>query len=231
MIKEEQDYVIRIVGNDGEFLQITDLQNQYKGKIHKSLIEDNHFEMMDPKFNNMGENCYNVGKTCFEHWFKEEIAAAIKKQIDLFYQNIPLFVENQQMILSNPTYYSIVLPAHFYAAQWLAARKATLGELLQIWENESEFSTTCEKCGGKSVVYRFVGSILSGTLFETSNICVKCGNRGNRAGTHSFSVLRSARIKYKPIEPIAEIPDTIESLVETCKSKGRHIERILINKT
>ena len=222
---EEQDYVIRVVSNDGEFLQITDLKKQYKGKIHKSLIKDNQFEMMDPKFNNIGENCYNVGKRCFEHWFKKDIEAESKRikteQINLFYPNIPLFVEeeNQKMILSDPKYYSIIAPERFYGMMYclVGNPKITLGELLQIWEKETVFGTTCSKCGGKSVVYCFGGSPLSGRIFEAENICVECGKRGNSAGTHSFGALWKVRLKYKPIEPIAERPDTIESLVEACK--------------
>jgi len=179
------DYVIRVVSNDGEFLQITDLQNRYKGKIHKSLIKT--------------------------------------EQFNLFYPNIPLFVEekNRQMILSNPKYYSIVAPEPFFGMMYFSSvrsAKVTLGELLQIWENEPVFSIACKKCGGKSVIYRFGGSPLSGTMFETKNICVECGSMGNGAD-HNFGVLRSTRLNYKPIEPIAEKPDTIESLIETCKSK------------
>jgi hypothetical protein len=143
-------------------------------------------------------------------------------KIELFYQSIPLFVENQKMILSDPTYYSIVLPAHFYYAQWVATRKVTLGELLQIWENEPVFSTTCKKCGGKSVVYSFGGSVLSGRIVGVCNICVKCGNRGNQAGTHSFGTLWHTRRNYKPIEPIAETPCTIESLVELCQRQSEN---------
>jgi hypothetical protein len=223
--EQQQDYIIRVVGNDGKFLQITDLQNKYKGKIHKSLIEDNHFEMMDPKIYNIAENCYNVGKSCFEYWLKKDIEAEAKRirkeQFNLFYPNVPLFTEegNQKMILSNPNYYSIVAPENFYRMSYIYDKrtKITLGELLQIWENKPVFSTTCKKCKGKSVLYRFGGSPLSGTLFEAENICVECGNRGNGAGTHIFNALWKTRLKYKPIEPIAEKPDTIESLVKTCK--------------
>jgi hypothetical protein len=142
------------------------------------------------------------------------------EQFNLFYPNIPLFVkeENQKMILSNPKYYSIIAPEHFYGMMYVSARNTvTLGELLQIWENEKVFSTTCSKCGGKSVLYRFGGSPLSGTLFEAENICVECGKRGNGAGTHIFYTLWKTRLNYKPIQPIAEKPDTIESLVKTCK--------------
>jgi hypothetical protein len=131
-----------------------------------------------------------------------------------------LFVEekNRQMILANPNYYSIVAPEHFYNVMG-TLNPITLGRLLQIWENEPVFSTTCKKCGGKSVVYQFGGSPLSGRLSIAKNICIACGNRGNGAGTHSFGTLRETCRKYKLIEPIAETPDTIESLVEACKSK------------
>ena len=225
--EEQQGYIIRVVGEKGKFLQITDLQNRYKGKIHKSLIKDNQFEMMDPKFNNIGENCYDVGHRCFEHWLKKDIEAEVERirteQFNLFYLNIPLFFkeENRKMILSNSNYYSIVAPEPFFGIMYFSSArsaKVTLGELLQIWKNETDFSVTCSKCGGKSVVYRFGGSPLSGTLFEAKNICIECGNMGNGAG-HNFGVLRCARLKYNPIKPIAETPDTIESLVEACKTK------------
>jgi len=226
--EKKQDYVIRVVSNDGEFLLITDLQNRYKSKIHQSLIKDNQFEMLDPQINNVGENCYNVGKSCFEKWLKNDIEAEAKRirteQTNLFYPNIPLFLEeeNQKMILSEPQLYSIAAPERFYGMMYITAgnTKVTLGELLQIWEHEPVFSTTCKKCGGKSVVYFFGGSPLSGRIFEVENICIQCGKRENKVDTHSFGDLWRTRLKYKPIEPIAETPDTIESLVELCKKRS-----------
>ena len=165
---------------------------------------------------------------------RKDIEAEAKRikteQFNLFYPNIPLFVkeENRKMILSNPNYYSIVAPKFFYGMSYAinSTQKVTLGELLQIWENEPVFNTTCKKCGGKSVVYYFLGSALSGKIFEAENICVECGKKGNRTGAHSMGPLWETRLKYKPIEPIAERPDTIESLVEACKSKRELLETV-----
>lgn len=214
MINNELDYSIKIVDKKGDFLFITDLQDKYKSKIHKSFIEDKHVEQMHDR----GENYYSVGKSYFESWFKKEIEA---EQIKLFYSNIPLFIEkeNQLKILSNSKLYGIVAPKPFFNMMYISSwqnRIITLGELLQIWKNEPIFSTNCPKCKGKSLVYHFGGSPLSGGLFEANNICTTCSYMGNGAGTQSFGALWQARLKYQPIKPFAVKPKSIEFLIKSC---------------
>jgi hypothetical protein len=141
-----------------------------------------------------------------------------------FYIHIPLFWENREAILRDPRYYSIVAPDHLYAT-FGATDKITLGELLQIWENETEYSCKCSackglfhKCGGKAVVYYFAGSPLSGKIFASENICVECGRFGKGTGAISFGKLVTARHKYAPIEPMAETPALLDELVAKCLS-------------
>ena len=70
-----------------------------------------------------------------------------------------------------------------------------------------------------AALYRFGGSPLSGTIFESKNICIKCGKLGSGAGTNSFGNLYGTRRKYTPIEPISNNPATLEELVKVCKNK------------
>ena len=142
---------------------------------------------------------------------------------DIFYLQIPLFWANREMILKEPRYYSITAPHHFYAMMYMLAGNpiVNLGQLLQIWEKEKIFSVECGHCGGKAVVFRFGGSPLSGTVFELKTICLACGklyDPPNR-NTFSFGKLRIKSAKYPPIEPIAEMPASVQELVAACKGE------------
>lgn len=223
-INDDKKYIIKVTGTDGDYLQITDLKNKYGGKIHKSLITDNNFEMLDPKINKITKNCYDVGRSCFEEWFKEAKEKERNELINLFYQNIPLYTEevNWEMIIENPKFYSITAPIHFYTTLYFSTtgQVVTLGELLQIWENEEFFCTCCSQCGGKSVLYRFGGSPLSGTIFEANNICTNCGHRDKSTNAESLGILLKARRKYSPITPIADTPASIQTLVNACEKQS-----------
>jgi hypothetical protein len=151
-----------------------------------------------------------------------------REQSDLFYQNIPLFMEKRNMILNDPRLYGVKAPKTFYSSMYVStgSEQVTLGELLNIWENEEAFTVICnklkglKKCGGKAVVYFFGGSPLSGSLFEKKAICTKCGNMKNNDTDGSFGNLRRIRGKYSPIEPIVQNPASIEELVAVCKGEN-----------
>ena len=213
----ERNFTIKITGKVGEYLQITDIDYKYKAQINNSLIADNNYEVID--------NVFEVSRDCFCQWFKKDIEAETKKirdeRFNLFYPNIPLFWRNREMILKKTRYYSIVAPEDFYGMMYVAAGrlKITLGELLQIWKNEVIFSTECPNCGGKAVVYRFGGSPLSGTIFEKKTICLKCGKMDNPPKGGSFGQMRKSRSEYLPIEPITEVPASLQELVAVCKGE------------
>lgn len=210
---------VKITGKEGEYLQITDLDGKYKAQIHESIIMDNNYEVID--------NVIKVSEDSFDYWFKKDIEAEAKRirdeRFNLFYPNIPLFWKNREMILSEPRYYSVVAPEHFYGMMYMLAGNpiVTLGELLQIWEKEEVFSVECKSCGGKSVVYRFGGSPLSGSIFEKKTICLQCGKTDNPPKVGSFGQMwNTIRSKYSPIEPIAETPTSLQELVNVCQGSN-----------
>jgi len=210
----ERNYFIKIIGKEGEYLKITDSHCKYKTQIHESIIADNNYDVIDNEF--------KVSADSFNLWFKEDIEAETKRirdeRFNLFYPNIPLFWRNRKLILKEPRYYSIKTPETLFDAMYCdKGLYVTLGELLQIWENEAIFSVECNTCGGKSVIYRFGGSPLSGTLFEKKAICLQCGKTDNLQRNGSFGQMQDIRAKYSLLEPIAETPASLQELVEVCK--------------
>jgi len=210
----ERNCSIKITGKEGEYLQITDMNDKYKSQVHESIITDNNYEVID--------NVVKVSKDFFNHWFKKDIEAEAKRNSKLFYSNIPLFWENRKMILKEPRYYSIVTPEYFGGTSIGGGFRITLNALLQIWEKEKIISAECPNCGGKSVVYRFGGSSLSGCVV-TKAICTRCGKKSEPPPNGSLDQLLSIRTrkKYSPIEPMAKPHATIEELVDVCKNERR----------
>jgi hypothetical protein len=218
----ERNCIVKVTGKEGEYLQITDMNCKYKAQIHESLIMDNNYEVIDSEF--------EVSEDSFNHWFKKDIEAEKKRirdeRFNLFYPNISLFWDNREMILKEPRYYSIIAPEHFYGMMYVLSGnpKVTLGELLQMWENEEDLSVECNACGGKSVVYRFGGSPLSGTIFEKKTICLQCGKIDNPPKYGSLGGMMKSRLKYSPIEPIAETPASLQELVAACEGDVDEID-------
>jgi hypothetical protein len=199
---------ISITGQDGDYLLIADLEKNYKSRIHKSLIIDNELEVVNGKF--------QIDGTLYKEWFKDAMRNAFSELCDLFYSNIPLFVEKRDVILQNQRYYSIIAPKAFYTGMFIGSRAITLGEMLLIWENEPDFVRDCE-CGGRRIIYSFMGSPLSGSC-SASNICLQCGKeKVIREG--NFSELMMIKGKYHPIEPFSDNPVAVKELIAILEGK------------
>ena len=125
------EMIISIIGQDGDYLLISDTEKNYKGKIHKSLIVDNELEVVN------GKTC--ISPTMYQEWFRESISKAFKELCILFYSHIPLFMEKKNVILNNPSFYSIIAPRAFYDGMFIGSGSITLGEMLLLWEKESFF--------------------------------------------------------------------------------------------
>ena len=52
---------------------------------------------------------------------------------DLFYTNIPLFIQKQDVILSDPRFYAIRAPRIFFGGIHIGNYFSTLGEMLLLW--------------------------------------------------------------------------------------------------
>ena len=211
----EKDYVVKVIKGEGDFLHIK--CKGYSTKIPKSFIKDNGLKI--------NSNKIHINQELYYNWFKEAYEAEQEHErkrneiYDSFYPYIPLFWENREMILKEPRYYSVQSPFYFMGAAYTGASLVTLGELLRIWERESAFSITCEKCGGKRIVFNFSGSPLSGAIGLCENICLQCGEFGNGSGASRFSELMRPRLQYQPLQPIAENPASYKELIAACKGE------------
>jgi hypothetical protein len=100
---------------------------------------------------------------------------------------------------------------------YMGESSITLGELLQLWDDEESMIFRC-KCGGKSVCFQSSGSPFSGTQGLSATICLECAKIELKGAIGSR--LREkivARQKYQPLEPRAEKTATISELKEACQ--------------
>jgi hypothetical protein len=198
--------IIRITGEDGDFLLIADPKTNYQGRIHKSLIADNHYEPVD--------NWLEIDEIQYRHWFLDDRRKAFEEDCQLFYANIPLFVEKREVIWRNPRFYCIEPPYGFGGGMFVECSSITLGDMLALWETEPVFSRKC-KCGGRTVIYSFAGSILSGGS-SASGVCLQChkvGSYGGSGFSAFFHALRKHRMKYIGTDP-APIKELIATLTD-----------------
>ena len=193
---------IIITGQDGDYLLIADTLKGYKSRIHKSLLAANELDVADGKT--------QISQTLYQAWFSEAMAEALQELYKLFCSHIPLFIEKQNDIMQNPRYYSIRSPLAFYDGMFVGSGGITLGEMILLWEKESAFSQPCD-CGGQSVIYRFLGSPLSGSCSALC-ICRKCGI-DSKTRRINFNNLWLTRRKYNPIEPVSNNPIAIKDLI------------------
>ena len=124
-----------------------------------------------------------------------------EKLCDLFYTNIPLFIQKQDIILSESRFYAIRSPRIFFGGVHIGNYFSTLEKMLSLWKNESHFSGKC-KCGGSTVVYHFNISELSGSFAYKT--CLKCGNlTKTRCDAKSIievsNKYKSAAVSYGPV--------------------------------
>jgi len=175
----------------------------------------------DYKSGKQSEHSYQESDAVHEADLSESEQKAHRKRCELFYSNIPLFIENKGLILNDPSLSGIRAPMTFYETMYMSFGREdiTLGELLQIWANEPTFQVKCGECGGVAVIYRFGGSPLSGTLHEKKSICTKCHHVETEDKSGSFGTLQSARGKYAPIEPVATEHHSVEYLCSICNGE------------
>jgi hypothetical protein len=207
---------IEIIGEENEFLYITDGKDQYVSKIHKSLIPDNELKIEKRKI--------IISNSLYIAWFKSEIQkniqGIIQKREGLILDNIALLLAHKDKIINEPGFHNILASGLFYGHQFGVPKNSliTIGELLEIWSKEPYFSSQC-KCEGNSYVYHFGGSVLSGAVIWRTK-CVRCGKLiTGRSGR--FRTMMEIRRAYNPLpEPILYDLDAFEQLIDVLKSKS-----------
>ena len=153
---------------------------------------------------------------------RKSVEKNFEELCNLFYSNIPLFVQKQDFILNDPRFCSIRSPKVFYSGAHIGNCFSTLGKMLMFWKNETRFSEKCN-CGGKTVVYHFGISNLSGCI--ANKICLKCGKLLKTP--YSFKYSFKGLHKYKWNEDDYCEPVAIAELVNYLKDENHQINTLL----
>ncbi|QEN03322.1 hypothetical protein EW093_00905 [Thiospirochaeta perfilievii] len=99
----------------------------------------------------------------------------ISSVVTILIENLELFIDNLDLILSTPEYYQIPIEHSFAGAAYirnLGRVNLFLGDLLTLWTND-KWTTDCECCSGKIYVISVGGSPLSGRGSATG-YCSSC---------------------------------------------------------
>jgi hypothetical protein len=145
---------------------------------------------------------------------------ALDEAREFYYSHIGLFYANRDRILQDPRFYSIEPPDVLFSTAYVSFRGArvTLGELVELWQNEPRFSTPCD-CGGSGLLYFYGGSPLSGTCDRTFR-CTVCGKTLRKRDCF-LGETRKEREKYQPRQPLSENPATMHELVDFCEGRAQ----------
>jgi hypothetical protein len=210
IIMQQKTFTVQVLKTDEEYLFLA--YDNLRTKIKKNLIDENQLEIIDNKI--------ELSHVFFEHWFSSSILAEINNRVDNFLTHIPLFWAHRNIILKEPKYYSIEVPFSFVYFKkqnpydnYSETQGITLGELFEIWLCEEIFWKQCDVCGGRSAVYSW-GHTLVGNLYGHF-VCLQCGILETGRLT-DISKVSKIQKNYKPIEPIAENPVSVEELVKVC---------------
>jgi len=153
---------------------------------------------------------------------RRPIEKKFKKLCDLFYSNIPLFIEKYEVIMNNPMFYNIRSPQLFFSGAHIGNCYFTLEKMLLFWKNESCFSGKCN-CGGKTVTYRINISNLSG--YSAYKICLKCGKIYKKL--YDFNTSFNILLKYKQEEAFFNECIAIGELIKHLQDPNHKIDTSL----
>ncbi|GHV79707.1 hypothetical protein AGMMS49944_14980 [Spirochaetia bacterium] len=162
---------------------------------------------------------------------KRAVAAERKRLFDeevrLFNEYLPLIYKKRDIIKAEPRFYSMPKPTALWGTSYVTFNNmgdhfVTLGELIELWENEPAFTAAC-KCGGTGVLYTFAGSPLSGSVWLRCR-CIVCdeqfeGGHGKGLNIHGWRDVVAIRNKYHPKNPIAENPASYAELIAALEGR------------
>jgi len=154
----------------------------------------------------------------------KNIEKKFEELCDMFYSNISLFIQKQDIILNDPQLYNIRSPRTFFSGAHIGIHFSTLEMMLSFWKNETCFSEC--KCGGQTVAYHISNSNLSGSFIY--KICLQCGNI-SRTSCEAKYVLENFN-KYKSENDNCETI-TIEELIKFLQNGQGNFKASLKNDT
>ncbi|GAB6059050.1 hypothetical protein [Desulfonatronum parangueonense] len=146
-----------------------------------------------------------MSNTRQHHQFDEycrKIAQSRERDLELIRENLGLFIENTEYILSRPEYFNITSDAAYLGLIVGLYWQIPLGVLLMLWQEE-KLVTTCPECREKAYIINAHGSSGSG-VNRFTGICGKCTSifRGSLASfPELWHVLLRMREKYPSCKP------------------------------
>ena len=212
-LKEERNEIIlQIIERKDDYLTLKDNEKDRVTKIHNSIITANEWIIENETL--------TIQKDIYKHWFhpkgKEIVLQNMKEREKLLFENLALLLQNKAEVLENMRYRNILGLNSFYGLS-IGSDKyqvITIGELLQIWTNEPEFSSHCV-CGGKGFVYLF-GGLMSGYR-DKKLICANCGNKYKITKEINYNALVGIRKKYKCTEYIIYNINVLKQMINKFK--------------
>lgn len=162
------------------------LQNEERLQvcIHRSLITDNGltFDLQNRLL--IPESLYCIW---FGHAREEQRRKTGKHLWKVYSEHIPLFWHHREQILSDPKLFVTETPLRVYGFG-----KICLGILVKAWiDYPNTFCKPCPKCKGRSLVFSFSGSPMSGMSFHSVH-CLDCGTVTSGISGGEFGAFRAA---------------------------------------
>lgn len=184
---------LTIIDYIDDLIIVKDYEKNRIAEIHKSVILENNYEIINDSF--------SVSKDIYKEWFInnrfEEFKSTMNERKKMLLENIASLLANKDKILESKRYRNVLVLNSFGGTSLSGPfdnSVITLGEIIKIWDAEPEFSEQC-KCGGKSYVYSYGGSPLSGGTARNFK-CIDCGVDYTKNGG-KWMELKKIRDKYK----------------------------------
>ena len=206
----EAAIAVPIVRYDGNEYTLQN-EEQLQVCIHRSLITDNGltFDLQNRLL--IPESLYCIW---FGHVREEQRRQAEKHLWKVYSEHIPLFWHHREQILFAPKFFFTETPLRVYGFG-----KICLGILVKAWiDYPNTFCKPCPKCKGRSLVFSFSGSPMSG-MSPHSVYCLDCGTvtLGIRGG--EFGAFRVATRHMIQAHSVSNSPEslTLDHVVEILK--------------
>lgn len=201
---------VPIVRYDGNEYTLQN-EEQLQVCIHRSLITDNGltFDL---------QNRLLIPESLYRIWFGRAREAQRRKAEnhwwEVYSEQIPLFWHHREQILSNPNLFFAETPF----SVWRLG-KICLGILVKAWiDYPDTFCQPCPKCNGRSLVFRFAGSPMSG-MDSHSVHCLDCGTVTSGISGGEFGAFRAAIRDIIQATPVSNTSEslTLDQVVEILK--------------
>ena len=204
----EAAIAVPIVRYDGNEYTLQN-EEQLQVCIHRSLITDNRltFDLQNRLL--IPESLYCIW---FGHAREEQRRKAGKHLWKVYSEHIPLFWHHREQILSEPKLFVTETPLRVYGFG-----KICLGILVKAWIDYT-FCKPCPKCKGRSLVFSFSGSPMSGMSFHSVH-CLDCGTVTSGISGGEFGAFRAAIKHIIQAHSVSNSPEllTLDQVVEILK--------------